>query len=388
LSVVHIHILAPTGSDGPVTKRVLENAGFAALVCPTMKDLCDSIDETAGVLLIAEEALDDASRDVLYKTLDAQPSWSDIPVVVLTGEGELSRTLPREVTALTVRANLTLLERPVRVATLVTTLSSALRARRRQFDVRDAVEAARIAREEAEAANQAKSVFLTTMSHELRTPLNAIAGYTEILALEISGPVNEQQRVHLSRIADSERHLLALINDVLNFAKVEAGHILIVEGMIDVQAHLSGLEVFIAPQLQAKHLHYTCEAEPGLFIVADAEKLRQILLNLLSNAIKFTADRGHIAVSASGNGDHVDIAVRDDGEGVAPEKLEQIFEPFVQVGRSFNRPSEGTGLGLSISRDLARRMGGDLTLESKLGKGSTFTVRFPAAKGAREPAAD
>jgi signal transduction histidine kinase len=388
LSVVHIHILAPTGSDGPVTKRVLENAGFAALVCSTMKDLCDSLDESAGVLLIAEEALDDASRDVLYKALDAQPSWSDIPVVVLTGEGELSRTLPREVTALTVRANLTLLERPVRVATLVTTLSSALRARRRQFDVRDAVEEARMAREEAEAANRAKSVFLTTMSHELRTPLNAIAGYTEILTLEIPGPVNEQQRVHLSRIANSERHLLALINDVLNFAKVEAGHIQIEEDVIDIQSHVSELEVFIAPQLQAKDLHYSCVAEPGLSICADAEKLRQILLNLLSNAIKFTPDGGNIAVAARANGDHVDIAVRDDGEGVAPEKLEDIFEPFVQVGRSFNKPSEGTGLGLSISRDLARRMGGDLTLESQLGKGSTFTVRFPAAKGAPAPAAD
>ena len=387
MTEVRVHILAPTGADGAVAKRVLEGVGIPAAVYKSMEDLSASIDTTAGVLMIAEEALDTSARDLLYKALDNQPSWSDIPIVVLTGEGELSRALPSEVTALTSRANLTLLERPVRVATLVTTLSSSLRARRRQFDVRDAVESARIAREEAEAANQAKSVFLTTMSHELRTPLNAIAGYTEILALEIAGPVNEQQRVHLSRIAESERHLLALINDVLNFAKVEAGHIEFRQELVRVDLMVADLEVFIAPQLQSKSLNYSTESERDLSIIADAEKVRQILLNLLSNAIKFTPNGGTITVNARKAGPNVEIAVQDNGEGIPADKHNEIFEPFVQVGRSFNRPAEGTGLGLSISRDLARRMGGEITLTAGADAGSIFTLTFPRATKAPSQAA-
>lgn len=382
-------LLTPTGRDATLAKQILQDAGFSVLVCDSIDTLCDAIDDTSGVLLVAEEVLNKVSRDVLLKRLAEQPSWSDIPIVLLTGEGELKQSIPEALSLIALRANVTLIERPVRIATLVTAIRSALRARMRQLDVRDYLterleseQALLQARQEAEAANQAKSNFLTTMSHELRTPLNAIAGYTELLMLGISGPITEGQKEHLQRIERSERHLLALINDVLNFAKIEAGHLKLDVKPVNLADVVHGLEAFVAPQLQAKRLRYDEVIEPSLVTPTDEEKVRQILLNLLSNAIKFTGDGGEIKVVAERKGEHITVSVIDNGEGIRPDKIDDIFEPFVQVGRAFNAPSEGTGLGLAISRDLAKRLGGDLTVKSEPGAGSEFTLKLPVRKAA------
>jgi signal transduction histidine kinase len=378
-------VVAPTGRDAVITEQLLVAAGLHVRICDSIDDVCAYIDETSGVLLIAEEALDYAGRATLLATLDRQPTWSDIPMIVLTGEDELSRAIPGVLREIASRANVTLLERPIRIATLVTAVRSALRARLRQLDLRDYLaerleseEALRRARREAEIANRAKSNFLTTMSHELRTPLNAIAGYTELLLLGIAGPVTDQQRQQLERIEKSERHLLALINDILNFAKIEAGHLKVDIRPINLSYAVHELEAFVAPQLKAKSHRYVEIIEPSLIVETDAEKVKQILLNLLSNAIKFTKPGGEITVSARRVGDDVHVAVADNGEGIPPDKADAIFEPFVQVGRAFNTPQEGTGLGLAISRDLAQRLSGDLTCNSEPGVGSTFTLILPA----------
>ena len=383
--IVDVLVVAPTGRDGSLTRTLLEDSGLRARVCPSVVDACAQIDETSGVLLVAEEALDPAGREALLAELKAQPTWSDIPVIVLTGEGELSRTIPAALREIATNANVTLIERPVRIATLVTAVRSALRARMRQLDLRDylierlASEAALSrARQEAETANRAKANFLTTMSHELRTPLNAIGGYTELLMMGIAGPVNEQQMNQLERIEKSERHLLALINDVLNFAKIEAGQLKLDKRAVDLSEVVHELEAFIEPQLHAKSLKYVENIEPSLMVTTDSEKVRQILLNLLSNAIKFTGKGGEIRVIAHRGDGRVQVSIADSGEGIQPDKLEAIFEPFVQVGRAFNAPTEGTGLGLAISRDLAKLLGGDLTCRSTLGQGSTFTLELPA----------
>jgi signal transduction histidine kinase len=219
------------------------------------------------------------------------------------------------------------------------------------------------------------------MSHELRTPLNAIGGYAELLTLGIHGPVTQEQKDDLERIMRSQRHLLSLINDLLNYAKLEAGHVLYEMEDVSVQSALSSLEPLIAPQFFTKGVKVEFRAvDPDLAVRADAEKLRQILVNLLSNAVKFTMSGGSVQVAAIPEGSRVSISVTDTGIGIPAAKLDAIFEPFVQLSRDLTHNQEGTGLGLAISRDLARAMGGDLVAASQVGSGSAFTLTLPASR--------
>ena len=239
------------------------------------------------------------------------------------------------------------------------------------------------ARAEAEAASRAKSEFLAVMSHELRTPLNAIGGYAELLEMGIRGPVTEQQREDLGRIQRSQRHLLALVNDVLNFARLDAGQVRYEIADVPVADLFAHVATLVGPQLAAKELRFGAPASPEPPVVrGDRDKVAQILLNLMSNAIKFTPRGGAVALGCAPGGGAAGpvarLSVTDTGLGIAPEHLESIFEPFVQVQRGLTRTTEGTGLGLAISRDLAQAMQGDLQVETRLGAGSVFTLTLPA----------
>ena len=234
---------------------------------------------------------------------------------------------------------------------------------------------ANTARTEAEAANRAKSDFLAIMSHELRTPLNAIAGYAELIELGVHGPLTSEQREALRRIQKSERHLLGLVNEVLNYARVESGNVDYALADVPMDEVLGMCEALITPQARARHLKLTVgSAQPGLTARADPEKLQQVLLNLVSNAIKFTEPHGAVSLTCEAADTNVFVRVRDTGKGIPATELQRIFEPFVQLDSTLTRQQEGTGLGLAISRDLARGMGGDLTVESEVGTGSTFTL--------------
>jgi signal transduction histidine kinase len=242
------------------------------------------------------------------------------------------------------------------------------------------------AREVADSANNAKSEFLATMSHELRTPLNAIGGYVQLIEMGLKGPVTDEQHDALSRIDRNQRHLLGLINNILNLSRIEAGQVDYQITDVPLGDVLADLTPMIEPQMRAKAITFNLPDLASFPVVrADAEKLQQVLLNLLSNAVKFTHDGGRIAIEGdpADEAGKVSIRVIDTGRGIPADKLNTIFDPFIQVDASHSRESQGTGLGLTISRDLARGMGGDLQVRSELGVGSSFMLTLNGAPAPR-----
>ncbi|MDP9205692.1 MAG: HAMP domain-containing histidine kinase [Gemmatimonadota bacterium] len=237
------------------------------------------------------------------------------------------------------------------------------------------------ARRVAQAANDAKSRFLNMMSHELRTPLGAIGGYVALLEDGIPGPLTEEQRKYMARIRHNQSHLLQLVNELLDLGKIESGRIDLKMGAVPVQLVVENAYLMIEPQISARKLRLEVEGgDPTLHFQADRERVEQIVLNLLSNAVKFTAAGGTVKIIVSGGGDEICFSVQDTGVGIPADKLDAVFDAFYQVDGSQNRTYGGTGLGLAISRHLARAMGGDLTVESVLGKGSTFTLGLPRSQ--------
>ena len=230
----------------------------------------------------------------------------------------------------------------------------------------------------AEAANRTKSEFLTAMSHELRTPLNAIAGYAELLLLGVRGPVTDPQREDLERIRRSQQHLLGIINDLLNYSRLEAGQVHFADESVSLGALAEAAVEMVAPQARAKRLTVealTCAAP--VLARGDRAKVEQILLNLLSNAVKFTPVEGRVTMACAEDAAAVRVTVTDSGPGIPEAQRAAVFEPFVQLGRSLTTGHEGTGLGLAISRDLARAMDGELDVDAAPDGGARFTLRLP-----------
>ncbi len=236
------------------------------------------------------------------------------------------------------------------------------------------------ARTEAETANAAKATFLATMSHELRTPLNAISGYVDLLLAEIRGPLTEQQSSDLERIRRAGTHLMGLINDVLNLEKLETGQVPFLSDVVSLNETLTNASTMIEPQAAAKGVAFSCApVDRSLTVQGDQDKVLQIVLNLLANAVKFTPEGGRVSLSAAhapADG-AMQITVLDTGRGIPSDQLTRIFEPFVQVGRRLSGADAGAGLGLAISRELARGMGGEITVKSVEGTGTTFVVTLP-----------
>jgi PAS domain S-box-containing protein len=258
-------------------------------------------------------------------------------------------------------------------------LNARVAQRTRELEL--ALEGEQSARKDAEAANRIKTELFARLSHEFRTPLHAVSGYLEILQQNIHGALTKEQRRDLDRIHQAQEHLMVLVNMILDFAKLEAGPIELSMAEIPIEETLLGAEALVFPQFAKKKITYTHQAgDPSLTVFADREKVQQIVVNLLANAMKFTPAGGSVELEWRVEEDSLMVRVRDTGPGIPPEKIEEIFEPFVQLRAPGSVPTGGTGLGLAISRDLARAMGGDISATSTFGVGSMFTVTLPLRK--------
>lgn len=331
---------------------------------------CHFTIQSAEPLVIPDTRADPVYRDVPTVHSLGVAAYVGIPIVIngqVIGAFCAIDTVPRSWTEVEISA--------LKELAAVAVSEISLRATRAEVER---------ARADADAANRAKSDFLAAMSHDLRTPLNAIGGYAQLIEMGVQGPVNDGQRDSASRILHAQRHLLTLIDDILQFAKTESGQIPLEMRPVSLPDLCGALESLVGPQATEKRIEFSCDLDQSsdgsgkpMVVVADFERVLQVLVNLSTNAIKFTDAGGRVTVTGRRSGSWTEMAVRDTGRGIAPEHIEQIFQPFVQVNGATGTRA-GVGLGLATSRNLAHRMGGDILVESAPGVGSTFTLRLPS----------
>ncbi|HVF67028.1 MAG TPA: ATP-binding protein [Pyrinomonadaceae bacterium] len=390
-------VLTPTGRDAAMASKYLAGAGLAPEVCSGMAELCGRIDEGGGAALVSEEALAHEAVRRLLDALARQPEWSDFPLVILTGEGGGDAG---KLKALVEAANVTLVERPTRVITVVSAVRSALRARRRQYEARAHIEAERRAREErsrlleeavaareqaeqataqAEEANRAKDIFLATLSHELRTPLTAVLGWARMLH-EMN--LDEETARHglkiIERNAEAQNQL---VRDLLDVSRIITGKLRLETTSVELAPVVESALDSVRQAAEAKDISLGFEFGAGPEVVSgDPDRLQQVVWNLLSNAIKFTPKGGRVGVNLGREESDVLIRVSDTGQGISPEFLPHVFERFRQADGSTTREHGGLGLGLAVVRHLVEQHGGRVSAECKgEGRGSTFTIRLPLA---------
>jgi signal transduction histidine kinase/CheY-like chemotaxis protein len=362
-----ILILAPLGRDGPLAQRALGEAAIPAELCSSVADLCAKLAEGAGAALLTEEVLRPPHAAELIACLARQPPWSDFPLVVF-GIGDFG---------LGESHNLTLLDRPVRIRTLLSAMRSALRSRRRQYQARDLLEA-------LQKSVSDRDQFLAMLGHELRNPLAAILTASELLDRGREGAPLREREV----ISRQSRNLARLVDDLLDVARVTAGKIELHRTTLDlgeaVQRAVQGLEQ--AARRQGVSIQVSCI--PQALVQGDALRLEQIIGNLVNNAIKYTPEAGRIAVEVGARGDQISLRVHDTGIGISADMLSRIFDLFAQAPASLDRAQGGMGIGLTLVRRLVELHGGTVRAGSRgLGLGSEFEVLLPRAAEAEKVAA-
>jgi len=367
-------VLAPTGRDAPTAASILCEVGIGAETCSHIDDLCAKLEEGAGAVLVAEEALFSGATRQLLEVLGRQPPWSDLPLIVFTSGGETTVASLKVLTMLG-NTNVTLVERPVRRITLVKAVEMALRARRRQYQVREHLVAREQARIDAEAANAAKDTFLAMLGHELRNPLSAVRTAIETASRD------DSRRAHALEIACRQADQLhRLIDDLLDVARITHGHISLRTERVDLTEIIERAVESARTLTESGWRRFNVTMDTELIRVeADPARLEQVFVNLLSNAAKYTEPDGRIDLVVAHHGDQVTVRIRDTGIGIAPEVLPRIWDLFTQAERALDRAPGGLGIGLTVARRIVELHGGHIEAFSEgPGKGAEFVVTLPA----------
>jgi signal transduction histidine kinase/ActR/RegA family two-component response regulator len=367
-------VIAPTPRDAQLCCETLAHAGIGCVPCADLQELCTHLEAGAGAALVTEEAFAVDEASLLRRWLQAQPSWSDFPLLFLTHDGTDSAAALRAIDLL---GNVILLERPLRRATLISAARAALRERRRQYQTRTHLEMLGSAREAAEGASRAKSEFLANMSHEIRTPMTVIMASLELLQQAASAP----ERQHFLEMSQNAgERLLHLIDDILDFSRIEAGRLEVRKEPFSLRGCLEKAAGLFRQQAQEKGVRLTVRIDPQVpaIVNGDPVRLDQVLVNLIGNAVKFT-EKGEIEVTAEVRRRRLQIRVRDTGIGIPADRMDRLFRSFSQVDSSLTRRHGGTGLGLAICKGLVEMMGGEIRAESREGEGSVFFLTLPLA---------
>ena len=367
-------IVAPLGRDAELMCTHLEAAGMTCTICKGLDDVCVHLGEGAGALLVTEEALLPEHVARLERALDKQPPWSDIPIMILAGDASID-SKERSFGELGRRPNVTLIDRPVRIKSLISAAQSALHARDRQYEIRDLMQL-------LEDRVHERDRFLAILGHELRNPLGAI-----LLASQMKDDDGKLDGEDADLIERQSKHLTRIVNDLLDLSRVVSGKIVLKRQSIDlgdvVRQSLETLNNSVARQKITLEVRHSAEPLP---VEVDPVRADQIVTNVLSNAIKYTPEGGHVIVTLERDDSNAMVRVKDDGVGIAPNRIGTIFELFAQAENAIGRAQGGMGIGLALVRNLLQLHGGNISATSDGdGKGSEFLVQFPLAADGAAP---
>jgi signal transduction histidine kinase/ActR/RegA family two-component response regulator len=359
-------IVAPIGRDAELMCSYLEAAGIKCAVRPNVDALCGEINDGAGALLFTEEALTPDVAPRLARVLDQQEPWSDVPLIILIGEPLLDAQT-RSFHTLGRRTNLTFIDRPVRIKSLVSAAQAALRARERQYQIRDLMQT-------LEDRVHERDRFLAILGHELRNPLGAI-----LLASQMTDGDGKLNGEHAGLIERQSKHLTRLVNDLLDLSRVASGKIVLKKQVLDLaQVMRQSLETVDSAAREQNVRVELREPSTPLPVELDPVRADQIITNVLTNAIKYTPGGGHVVITLEAEEDKAVIRVKDDGVGIAADRIGTIFELFAQAENAIGRAQGGMGIGLSLVRNLLHLHDGTISAQSDgIGNGSQFTVKFP-----------
>ena len=366
-------ILPPTRRDGEASSAILRHSGIECFVCPTPAVLTQQLDAGVGAIIFTDAIAAQPSIALITEALDKQPPWSDVPTILLSRaeHSESARAL------LVKLSNVTILDRPTSGRSLVSAVEAALRARRRQYQIRDQLSALRRGEESLRDADRRKDEFLAMLAHELRNPLAPIRTATEVLARTL--PPDDRNRATADVVKRQVTHLTRLVDDLLDVSRITQGRIQLQRETLELSSIVAHAIEAVEPLLRDKrHVVSRLTDSQPLYVDGDAARLLQCVTNLLTNAAKYTDAGGRIRIDLRGAEEHAFISVSDNGIGIAPDLLPKIFELFVQSARSLDRSEGGLGIGLSVVQRLVRMHGGEVTAASEgPGKGATFEIRLP-----------